>query len=990
MPSDPTAPAEPRTDSLIAKPHSAPLDNVVQTLKADVRKGLTSAEAARRIEQYGRNQLQEAPTDPAWKRLLAQFTDLVIWILIIAAVISGLLGEWIDAGAILAIVILNGLLGFFQEQRAEKALAALQNLSSPHAKVIRDGVLTDVPAADVVPGDLVDIDAGDRIPADIRLVESFSLTVQEAALTGESVPVEKNSKEAVPDDASIGDRHNMTYQGTAAAAGKAKGIVVATGMQTELGHIARMLQATEREATPLQKQLAALGRILVVICLILVAVVFVLQFWQQPELRELLREGKLLELIKNPHMLDVFLVAVSLAVAAVPEGLPAVVTLALALGLQRMVKRNALVRKLASVETLGAVSVICSDKTGTLTRNEMTVRELTTDRTRYLVSGGGYKPEGEFKTASLQESSSQEDAKKNLRLQDAAQDSSPAVNPTEDPHLVQLLEIAVWCNNSRLVDPSGRATESAPTKDAESTSSPGAASREELAAQQREKSAGDVWTVIGDPTEGALLVVGKKAGIESHEDAGNRSHENPFDSDRKVMSVVVEHSDDRKCLYAKGAPESVLGLCTQELRDGKAVDLTDARREEILSINRAMAGRALRVLAFGYRDQSSGADVTDESDLVFVGLCGMIDPPREEVKAAVATCRDAGIRPVMITGDHPATAQAIARELGLVTGDERVLTGHEFDKLNDDQLVEQVESISVYARVSAEHKLRVVKAWRKRGHVVAMTGDGVNDAPAVKQADIGIAMGITGTDVTKEASSMVLMDDNFATIVSAVEEGRSIYDNIRNVLQFLLSCNAGEILVMLIASILGWPAPLLPIHLLWINLVTDSLPALALSLEKPGPGIMERKPRPSNAPMLSWPLASLVLAQGALIGINVLVTYWLFYRGDDNNLLRAQSAAFCMLVFSELFRSLACRNMRLTLFQLGLFGNKALLGAIGLAALLQTAIMLSPAGIREIFKVWEHTPTEWLIILGMALIDITLIEIGKLVAKPFIQKAEVA
>ncbi|MCC7422484.1 MAG: cation-translocating P-type ATPase [Planctomycetaceae bacterium] len=990
MPPAPSSATETRNDPPVSTPHAVSLEKVVQVLHADVRKGLSSQEAAARLEKYGRNQLQEAPTDPAWKRLLAQFSDLVIWILIVAAVISGLLGEWIDAGAILAIVVLNGLLGFFQEQRAEKALAALQSLSSPHAKVIRDGVLTDVAAADVVPGDLVDIDAGDRIPADIRLVESFSLTVQEAALTGESVPVEKNAKEAVPAEASIGDRHNMTYQGTAAAAGKAKGIVVATGMQTELGHIARMLQATEREATPLQKQLAELGRILVVICLILVAVVFVLQFWQESDLRQLLREGRLFELIKDPHMLEVFLVAVSLAVAAVPEGLPAVVTLALALGLQRMVKRNALVRKLASVETLGAVSVICSDKTGTLTRNEMTVRELTTDRVRYLVTGGGYRPEGEFRTAALDESSSQEAAENNLPLENAGSPSTAAVSPSDDPHLVQLLEIAVWCNNSRLVDPAGRVTEPAPISDSDVTPPAGPVSRVDLAAQERAKSAGDVWTVIGDPTEGALLVVGKKAGIESHEDDGTRSHENPFDSDRKTMSVVVEHADGRNRLYAKGAPEAVLGLCTQELRDGNPIDLTDKRREEILSINRAMAGRALRVLAFGYRDLRNGSEVTDESDLVFVGLCGMIDPPREEVKSAVAVCRNAGIRPVMITGDHPATAQAIALELGLVTGDERVLTGQEFDKLDDDQLVEQVEQISVYARVSAEHKLRVVKAWRKRGRVVAMTGDGVNDAPAVKQADIGIAMGITGTDVTKEASSMVLMDDNFATIVSAVEEGRSIYDNIRNVLQFLLSCNAGEILVMLIASIIGWPAPLLPIHLLWINLVTDSLPALALSLEKPGPGIMDRKPRPSDAPMLSWPLASLVIAQGALIAMNVLLTYWIFRRSEPDNLARAQSAAFCMLVFSELFRSLACRNMRLTLFQLGLFGNKALLGAIGLAATLQVLIMLSPAGVREIFKVWEHTPTEWLIILGMALVDITLIEIGKLVAKPFLKNAEVA
>lgn len=906
-----------------APPHSEPLQALLGTLGVDVQSGLAADEVERRRREFGDNRLREAPRDSVWKRLWSQFSDLVIWILIVAAVISGLLGEWIDAGAILAIVVLNGLLGFFQEQRAEQALAALQKLSSPQARVLRGGAVQSVPASELVPGDCLDLEAGDRVPADLRLVTTYSMTIEEAALTGESVPAEKDARGELPAETPLGDRRNMAYLGTAVASGKGLGVVVATGMHTELGGIAAMLQATEREPTPLQRRLAELGRVLVVVCLVLVAVVFALQLWQQPELRQMLRDGRLLELVRSPEMLEVFLVAVSLAVAAVPEGLPAVVTLALALGLQRMVKRNALVRKLASVETLGAVSVICSDKTGTLTRNEMTVRELIAGARHYSVSGTGYLPEGTIGDAT----------------------SAPAGS---DSDLKRLLEIAVRCNNATLVPPEGD---------------------------------DGAWKILGDPTEGALLVVGRKGGIEVSNGTGGKVHENPFDSDRKAMSVVLRTADGALRMYAKGATESVLERCRHERRDGVVRPLDEQRRREILEGNRGMASRALRVLAFADRDLPDGSTDFAEHDLVFAGLCGMIDPPRDEVKRAVATCRESGIRPVMITGDHPDTAFAIARELGIATKDDRALTGIEFDRLDDEDLKRQVDQISVYARVSAAHKLRVVRAWRSRGAVVAMTGDGVNDAPAVKAADIGIAMGITGTDVTKEASSMVLMDDNFKTIVSAVEEGRSIYDNIRNVLQFLLSCNAGEIFIMLVASLLGWPPPLLPIHLLWINLVTDSLPALALSLERPAPGIMQRRPRSAGASMLSRELSIIVLLQGVLIAVNVLLTYGMFLHSDPQNVPRAQSAAFCVLVFSELLRSLACRNLRLTLFQLGPFGNRPLLAAIAVSAVLQVFLVEGPAFVTDIFKTWDHTPSEWALIGGMAFIDITLIEVAKLVVR---------
>lgn len=886
-------------------PHATSLKDVLALLGADAEQGLRSEQVTELRGRYGWNQLSEVPATPLWKKLLGQFKDLVIWILIVAAVISGVLGEWPDAVAILAIVLLNGLLGFFQEERAEQSLASLQKLSAPMAKVVREGKLQSVPTRELVPGDLVEIEAGDNIPADARLVRAFGMRVQEAALTGESMPIEKDADCVLAAETPLGDRRNMVYMSTIVAAGKTSAIVVATGMMTELGRIAGLLQRYRPEPTPLQRRLAELGKVLIVACLAIVGLVFTLQ---------MLRGGNLLE---------VLLLAISLAVAAVPEGLPAVVTMALALGLQRMVKRNALIRKLPSVETLGSVTVICSDKTGTLTRNEMTVREIVAGTKQFAVTGVGYAPHGQFFS------------------------ESQVVDPRTDLDLWTALTVGTRCNNAR-VNPQGDGAES--------------------------------WQIIGDPTEGALVVAALKAGIEANNREHRVEHEIPFDSERKAMSVMMRIPGGKRVMYTKGAPEMILANCSSELQSGTIAALSDARRSQIMQVNSEMASRALRVLALSYREICDDQQIGfEERDLVFAGLVGMIDPPREEAKEAVRKCHAAGIRPVMITGDHPATAMAIARELQIAANGDRAVTGEELNTFSDDELASQVERISVYARVSAEHKLRVVRAWKQQNQVVAMTGDGVNDAPAVRAADIGIAMGVTGTDVTKEASAMVLTDDNFASIVNAVEEGRCIFDNIQKVLFFLLSCNAGEILLMLVASILGWPAPLLPIQLLWINLVTDGLPALALSLEKPEPGIMQRKPRPPKESILSLRSGLIILGQGALVGGVTLIAFGATYDGAET-VGRARTMAFCVLVYAELFRALAARSQTLTLSQLGLFSNPQLLGAIGVSCLLQLSVVMMPFA-RPVFESVQHFGREWALLFVLALVPVTVIEVLKVVQR---------
>ena len=898
--------------------HAVSAAEVLASLGVDRNEGLSDETSQRLLALHGPNRLLEAAPPPVWKKLLTQFKDVLIWILILAAMISGALGEWIDAIAILAIVALNGMIGFLQERQAEKALSALKKMSAPKARVIRAGVHLTIGAADLVPGDLIQLESGDHVPADARLLESFGLVVNEASLTGESVPVEKDANAACAAVTALEDRRNMVYMGTVIGSGKGMAIVVATGMQTELGHIAGMLQHQGAETTPLQRRLADLGRVLIVICLTIVALIFGLH---------LLRGGK---------PADAFLLAVSLAVAAVPEGLPAVVTIALALGVKRMVKRNALVRRLPSVETLGSVTVICYDKTGTLTRNEMTVQEIIAGGTPYKITGTGYDTKGSF-----------------YRLADDVNGDAPSlvlldgdpIEVSDESDLKLALTIGACCNNARL---------------------------------RLHGETAHVCEVVGDPTEAALLVAATKAGIDTNDPSRAILWEIPFDSARRAMSVIVRNAGGQHVLYTKGAPEAVLERAVAEHKSGEIVPLTPERRAAILEQSSQMASRAMRILALAYRpDPPAHVHQSAETNLIFVGLVGMLDPPRDEARAAVDTCREAGIRPIMITGDHPGTALAVARNLGVLTANSQVLPGTELDSLTDDALTEKIEQFAVYARATAEHKLRIIRAWKARGQVVAMTGDGVNDAPAVKAADIGIAMGITGTDVTKEASDMVLLDDNFASIVSAVEEGRGIFDNVRKVLQFLLSCNLGEILLVLMATLLGWPVPLLPIHLLWINLVTDGLPALALALEAPEAGIMRRKPRPPGESILSASLGLSVLFQGVLIGIVGLAAFGISYLSDGNT-ATARALAFQVIVFDELLRSLASRSPTRTFFQLGIFTNPRLVIAILLSALIQIGLNILPVT-QRIFDLQTLSLNHWLLIGLLALTPTTLIEVAKIV-----------
>ena len=903
--------------------HALPVAEVIGLLATDPVAGLTESAAVERLETTGKNQLLEAEPPAWWWKILRQFQELVIWILLAAALISAAIGEWADAAAIVAIVLVNGLIGFLQEERARQALAALQRMSAPSARVTRDSEARLVPAGDLVPGDRIELEAGDNVPADARLLMTASLRVTEAALTGESEPVAKQADANIAMTAGLGDRVTMVHAGTVVAAGHAVAVVTQTGMQTELGQIAGMLARAEPEPTPLQRRLAELGRLLIVVCLVVVGVIF------------------LIELSRGGDLFEVLLRAVSLAVAAVPEGLPAVVTLVLAIGLQRMAARNALVRRLPSVETLGSVTVICSDKTGTLTRNEMTVRELVTATGRYAVSGSGYDPHGTFS-----------------RLPTGG-GVPVSVEPRSDADLQRLLRIGCLCNNATIQ----------PTGD------------------------GTGWQVVGDPTEGALVVVARKAGIGADHDCPPVLLEKPFDSERKLMSVVVEQ-DTVPVVYTKGAPEVLLARCVAEQCDSEVVPLTAERRTEILATAAAMADRALRVLAHAWREfervdeHSTGvtspgrlrppADIAEEG-LIFAGLAGMIDPPRDEVRQAVETCRSAGIRPVMITGDHPATALAIGRELQLVdAGANSVFTGSDLDSLTDQELAERVDQVAVYARVSAEHKLRVVKAWQRRGDVVAMTGDGVNDAPAVRAADIGIAMGVTGTDVTKEASDMVLTDDNFTSIVSAIEEGRGIYDNIQKFVHYLLSCNAGEVLLMFVAAVLGWPAPLAAIQILWLNLVTDGLPALALGLEPAEQDIMTRPPRPPRESVIPLRRGLLIGTHGLLVAAVSVVAFWITWQGDPANEAEARTLTFCVAAFAQLFFVIGCRSERRTAFSLGFFGNPYLLLAIILSALLQLAVVMLP-GVQSVFEIERALQEEWALVLGLALLPVTVIELAKMV-----------
>ena len=870
-------------------------------------RGLSDTDAAERLARHGRNQLREKKGPSPLGQFLDQFKDFLIWVLIGAAVVSGFLGEWVDALAIIAIVILNSIMGFVQEYRAEKSLAVLKKLASPNSKVIRNGDYRVIPSNEIVPGDLVELEAGDNVPADSRVAwHTSNFSVQEASLTGESTPVLKTAAALDERDVPLADRGNMLYMGTSVASGKARAIVTGTGMDTELGKIAEMIQEIGHETTPLQKKLEQFGKWIVYLCFILVGLVFLLEW---------LRGGKII---------DVFLTAVSLAVAAIPEGLPAVVTIALALGVQRMVKRHALIRKLPSVETLGCATVICSDKTGTLTRNEMTVQAVYADGRMFTVTGIGYEPRGEFLEAGR------------------------PVDPRSLPGLVRTLQCGVLCNSAQLVGKDNGA-----------------------------------YGIVGDPTEAALLTTAGKAGLwkEVEEKGYPLVEELPFDSERKKMTIIRQDAG-RFGVFVKGAPDILLKDCSMIDEGGSVRALTDGDRAKVLQANDELADQAMRVLAFAGRSLDDLPETIDarsmENNLAFLGLMAMIDPPREEVKAAVAECKRAGIRTVMITGDHKNTAVAIARELGFLKEDSLALTGEDLDGWTDERLREDIRRIPIYARVSPEHKLRIVRAWRKRGDVVAMTGDGVNDAPAVKEADIGVAMGITGTDVTKEVSDMVVTDDNFASIVSAIEEGRGIYDNIKKFVHYLLSCNAGEILTMFTASLVGLPVPLLPIQILWVNLVTDGLPALALGMDPVDPGIMEKPPRDPAEPVVTRPRAFLMLAQGAFIAMCSLLAFSAILFIEKEGVVRARTGAFIVLSCAQLFHSFNCRSMTRSLFKLGIFTNIKLVYAAAASFFLQVIVINVPF-LRMIFKVEQLSVLDWALVLVISSFPLWAMEVVKAV-----------
>lgn len=875
--------------------------DVLERLNSHPDKGLDAREAKKRLDQVGHNRLLSAVKTPPWVMFLNQFKDFMVLVLIAATIVSGFLQEWADAVTIMIIVIVNAVLGFVQEFRAEKSMDALKQLAAPEAKVIRNGVETRLPAEMLVPGDVVLLESGDKVPADLRLLEVFNLQIEESALTGESAPVKKQTaKMSERRRISLGDTCNMAYMGTVVVRGRAKGVVVATGMATEMGHIAGMMQEVAEEQTPLQRRLDQLGRVLVAFCLLICALVVFLGIY------------------RGEPVYSMFLAGVSLAVAAIPEGLPAIVTIALAIGVQRMIKRNAIIRRLPAVETLGCATVICSDKTGTLTQNKMTVRRIVTADAEVEVSGEGYDPKGEFNFI--------KGKPKELNL---------------------LLKTAALCNNAVL------------TKGDIS-----------VGGLLRRLTKRMEWGIHGDPTEGALMVMAAKGGVwrQHLEKKETRIAELPFDSERKRMSVIYSDENGKRTVYVKGAPDVLLRLCTRYYDDGKVLPLNNSIRQGILRQNEKMAEDALRVLALAVRElPDTDMEYTEqnvEQNLTFLGLAGMIDPARPEALQAVQTCQRAGIKTVMITGDHQLTARAIGEELGLLRGNSGMLAGVELDEMDDKTLQQRAEHTAVYARVSPKHKLRIVRALKANGHVVAMTGDGVNDAPAVKEADIGIAMGKTGTDVTKEASSMVLADDNFKTIVSAVEEGRAIYDNIRKFIRYLLSCNVGEVLVMFLAVVAGLPLPLLPIQILWMNLVTDGLPAMALGVDPADRDIMNRPPRHPQESIFSHGLGWHILGSGVIIAFGTLSAFCLGLAWGNEEL--ARTMAFNTLVFFQLFYVFVCRSEHHSLLEIGLFTNPHLMLAVGLSAALQLMVVYVPF-FQPIFKTVPLTPMHWAVVLTISL-----------------------
>ncbi|MEY8350532.1 cation-translocating P-type ATPase [Bacillus cereus] len=879
--------------------YSKTKEQTILSLETNEQHGLTNEIVQSRLKKYGRNELITKQKRTLWQRIFSQINDVLVYVLLIAALISAFVGEWADASIIFLVVVLNAAIGVIQESKAEQALEALKKMATPKAIVKRDGELKEIPSEQVVPGDIIMLDAGRYIPCDLRLIETANLKIEESALTGESVPVDKDStyhpslqnEEQVP----LGDQKNMAFMSTLVTYGRGVGVAVETGMKSQIGKIATMLHEADDDTTPLQKSLAQVGKYLGFVAVAICIIMFLIGYFQ------------------GRDTLEMFMTAISLAVAAIPEGLPAIVSIVLAIGVQRMIKQNVIIRKLPAVEALGSVTIICSDKTGTLTQNKMTVTHFYSDHTY--------------------------DKLENLNVNNDAQRL--------------LLENMILCNDASYT--------------AESQT--------------------------GDPTEIALLVAGSTFDFQKDtlEVQHRRVNELPFDSERKMMSTLHEY-DENYYSMTKGAIDKLLPRCTHIFTNGETRILTDADKEQILEAAHMMSQKALRVLSFAFKQYDTQNIATDhiEENLIFIGLVGMIDPPRTEVKASIAECKKAGIRTVMITGDHKDTAFAIAKELGIAEKESEVMIGTELDRISDEKLANEINHLNVFARVSPEHKVKIVGALRAKGNIVSMTGDGVNDAPSLKQADIGVAMGITGTDVAKGAADMVLTDDNFSSIVKAVEEGRNIYRNIKKSILFLLSCNFGEIIALFLAILLGWATPLRPIHILWVNLITDTLPALSLGVDPEDPDVMKDKPRGEKESLFKGSVSFLIL-NGAVIGLLTLIAFIVgakLYTGDtnifplfpsqidDDALLHAQTMAFVVLSFSQLVHSFNLRSSTKSTFSIGIFTNKYLVFSLLIGILMQICIISIPP-IANIFGVHALTLKDWGFVIVLSIIPLVVNEIIK-------------
>ena len=868
--------------------HTLPIDRALALLGSR-DSGLTRDEAAKRLQEFGPNELQAAETTPAWRTLLDQFKNILVLMLLAAAVVSGLLGHGLEAGAIAVIVLFAVVLGFVQEYRAERALAALRQMAAPMAHIVRDGNEISIPAREVVPGDIVRLAAGDRVPADLRITSAINLAVDEAALTGESTPVHKESVELNDAGLAVADRHNMAFAGTVATYGRGQGVAVATGMSTEFGRISEMLHRVDIGRTPLQENLQRVGRALGQAAVVVILLVVGLGLW------------------RGEPWLEMLIFGIALAVAVVPEALPAVVTISLAIGVRRMVKRNALVRRLPVVETLGSTSVICSDKTGTLTRNEMTVRRAFIAGQSVDVSGSGYDPAGEFTVA----------------------DSSAVPRDT----LEALLRAGALASDATVKQQDGR------------------------------------WAITGDPTEAALVVAAQKAGLDIAALAADlpRTDEIPFSSERRRMTTL--HSDT--VAFSKGSADVIVDSCARVMFEHGDQPLDADGRQRLRDVEQQLAREGLRVLAIAEKRTASLGDA--ENDMTLLGLVGLMDPPRPEAAAAVDICRRAGVTPVMITGDHPITAATIAKELGILENG-RAVTGRELEAMSDDDLARQIQDIRVYARVSPADKLRVVSAWQQRRDVVAMTGDGVNDAPALKKADVGIAMGISGTDVSKEAAAITLLDDNFASIVAAVEEGRIVFSNIRKYLTYLLSSNVGEVLLMAGAVLAGLPLPLTAVQILYVNLATDGLPALALAVDPPEDDLMQRRPRDPRAGIFTRPIVVLLLCGGLWSAIvNLSLFTWLLNSGRP--LREAVAMTFISLVLIQFFKAYNYRSDRLSILRRP-FANRWLNLAVGWELVLLAVIVYVPF-LQQPFETFPLSLNDWMLVTGLAITVVPILETVK-------------